>query len=157
MPFRIASAPVPDRKKYQRRMLPSRRCRKCVRQEGIPLPDALIHDAGGNAEVLTDERCYIRELLNDPRVPETSLALARVDPGVTTKWHRVSVHEWYVIKEGRGRMWVGDQPPFDVGPGDSVSIPPGTPQRIENIGAGSLAFHCICQPRFRDKVYESLE
>lgn len=121
------------------------------------MPHTLIDNGGGNAEVLTDERCYIRELLNDPRVPETSLARARVDAGVTTKWHRVRVHEWYVITEGHGRMWVGGRPPFDVGPGDSVSIPPGTPQRIENTGAGALVFHCVCQPRFRDAVYESLE
>lgn len=121
------------------------------------MPHTLIDDAGSDAEVFTNERCYILELLNDPRVPETSLALARVDPGVTTKWHRVSVHEWYVIAEGRGRMSVGNAPAFDVGPGDSVSIPPGTPQRIENTGSSALLFHCICQPRFRQEVYESLE
>ena len=121
------------------------------------MPHPLIDDGGSGAEVFTDERCYILELLNDPRVPETSLALARVDPGITTKWHRVSVHEWYVIAEGRGRMSVGDAPAFDVGPGDSVSIPPGTPQRIENTGSSALLFHCICQPRFRKEVYESLE
>ena len=121
------------------------------------MPHILIDGGGSDAEVFTDERCHIRELLNDPRVPETSLALARVAPGVTTKWHRVSVHEWYVIAAGRGRMWVGERPPFEVGPGCSVSIPPGAPQRIENIGEDPLIFHCICQPRFRDAVYECLE
>ena len=121
------------------------------------MPHPLIDDSGSGTEVLTDERCQIREMLNDPRVPETSLALARVDPGITTKWHKVSVREWYVIAEGHGLMWVGDEAPFEVGPGASVSIPSGTPQRIENIGSGPLIFHCICQPRFREDIYEALE
>ena len=118
---------------------------------------ALIADCGSNSEVLTEERCYIRELLNDPRVPETSLALARVDPGVTTALHRVSVDEWYVIVDGEGLMVVGDDAPFAVGAGDAVAIPCGTPQCITNTGNSALTFHCICHPRFLPECYERLE
>lgn len=108
-------------------------------------------------EVLTRERCYIRERLNDASVPEISLADCRVTPGVTTERHRLTVDEWYVITEGRGLMEVGEEPPVPVGPGDTVVIPRGTPQRIRNTGKGDLRFECICVPRFSPACYEGLE
>ena len=112
--------------------------------------------ANDDAEHWTEERCHIREVLNDPRVPQVSLAEARVEPGVTTERHRVTVSEWYVIRDGCGLMEVGNAAPFAVGPGDTVCIPPGTPQRITNTGDTDLRFECICTPRFRPEVYETV-
>jgi mannose-6-phosphate isomerase-like protein (cupin superfamily) len=112
----------------------------------------------GNAEeILTSERCHIRELLNDPRVPETSLAETRVAAGVTTELHRLSVAEWYVVREGHGLMEVGGADPYPVAPGDVVAIPPQTSQRITNPGPGDLKFLCLCLPAFRPECYEALE
>ncbi len=108
-------------------------------------------------EVLTRERCYIREILNDPRVPQWSLAECRVAAGVTTELHRLTVDEWYVIVEGQGLMEVDRQMPVPVGPGDTVVIPRGSPQRISNSGDGELRFHCLCQPRFTVACYQALE
>ena len=34
-------------------------------------------------EFWTEERCYITELINDPKMPAFSLAIARVEPAVT--------------------------------------------------------------------------
>jgi mannose-6-phosphate isomerase-like protein (cupin superfamily) len=108
-------------------------------------------------EILTGERCYIRELLNDERVPETSLAEARVAPGVTTELHRLTVAEWYIIRAGEGLMTLAAGEPFAVGPGDVVAIPPQTPQQITNSGPVDLEFLCLCLPAFRPGCYESLE
>lgn len=108
-------------------------------------------------EILTRERCYIREILNDPRVPQWSLAECRVEKGVTTELHRLSVDEWYVIVEGEGVMEVDRQEPVAVGPGDTVAIPKGKAQRITNSGQGELRFQCLCLPRFTADCYESLE
>lgn len=108
-------------------------------------------------EVWTAERCYITELLNDAATPEVSLARCRVEPGVTTQWHRLSVAEWYVLEEGSGRMELGGAAPRHVGPGDVVAIPAGTAQRITNIGAADLVFQCVCLPRFTPSCYEALE
>jgi mannose-6-phosphate isomerase-like protein (cupin superfamily) len=58
-------------------------------------------------EVWTAERCYITELFNDDAWPEFSLARCRVEPGVTTQLHALSVHEVYVIEQGQGLMRVG--------------------------------------------------
>lgn len=110
------------------------------------------------AEVLTDERCYILELSNSPDDPEMSIARARVEPGVTTRWHRVADRlERYVILDGVGRMEIGDLPPQEVQAGDAVLIPPSVRQRIANTGTSDLVFLAICTPRFQPEAYEDVE
>lgn len=108
-------------------------------------------------EVWTDERCYVTELINDPDYPAQSLARCRVEPGVTTQLHSLSVLEWYVIESGRGRMQVGSGPAVDVAPGDTVRIPAGSEQRITNTGLEDLTFVCVCVPRFTPECYTSHE
>ena len=104
----------------------------------------------------TEERCTITELLNDPACPEVSLALARVDPGVTTRSHRVvGTVECYVILSGAGVVEIaGVTAP--VAPGDRVLIPAGVAQRITATGPDALTFHCVCTPRFRQENYRDL-
>jgi mannose-6-phosphate isomerase-like protein (cupin superfamily) len=109
-------------------------------------------------EYYTSERCHITELSNSTDDPELSIARARVEPGVTTRWHRLKgATERYVILEGRGRVEVGDLPPQEVQSGDVVLIPPETPQRITNLGSGDLIFLALCTPRFRRALYEELD
>lgn len=110
----------------------------------------------GRREFATSERCFITELLNHPTRPDVSLARARVTPGVVTELHALDVEETYVIEMGGGMMEVGGDR-FRVGPGDSVLIPQGVSQRIENDGVTDLVFLCLCQPRFRSEGYVSLE
>jgi len=110
------------------------------------------------AEVLTDERCHILELSNDDGDPAMSIARARVEPGVTTRWHRVrDTAERYVILDGTGLVEVGDWPPQEVQAGDVVMIPPSVRQRIANVGESDLVFLAICTPRFRPEAYEDAE
>jgi mannose-6-phosphate isomerase-like protein (cupin superfamily) len=111
----------------------------------------------GKPEVWTDERCYVSELVNDPAWPEFSLARCRVEPGVTTARHALSVHEVYLIQRGTGLMYLGDAAPFAVGPGDSVTIPKHAAQHIANTGDSDLVFACLCSPRFLQECYTSLE
>jgi len=108
-------------------------------------------------ETWTSERCFIMELLNDARQGEVSIAHTRVEPGVTTELHALSVAEWYVIKQGHGLMRVGDDAPFVVAPGDTVTIPKHVAQQITNTGHGDLCFLCVCAPRFSQECYTSLE
>lgn len=110
------------------------------------------------AEFDTDERCFVNELSNTSDDPEFSIARARVEAGVRTRWHRLhGTAERYVILEGSGRVEVGDLPPQDVGPGDVVLIPPLCRQRITNIGPGDLVFLNLCTPRFRREAYEDVD
>lgn len=108
-------------------------------------------------EFFTSEGCYIAELANSPDDPAVSIARARVEPGVTTRWHRVrDTAERYVILEGKGRAEVGELPPREVGPGDVVLVPPSCRQRIANIGSRDLVFLAVCSPRFRPEAYEEI-
>ena len=110
------------------------------------------------SEFYTSEKCYITELSNTPDDPDVSIAQARVEPGVTTCWHRLKgVVERYYILKGKGIMEVGDLPPQEVEVGDVVIIPAMCRQRIKNIGQDDLVFLAICSPRFIDDVYEDLE
>ncbi len=104
------------------------------------------------------EGCHILELLNTPEDPELSIARARVEPGITTRRHRLrGITERYLILQGTGVMEVGSLPPKEVRPGDVVYIPPGCPQRIRNSGTEDLIFLALCTPRFQPDSYEDLE
>ena len=110
------------------------------------------------SEFYTPEKCYIIELSNTPADPDVSIARARVEPGITTRWHRVvDTAERYVILEGKGLVEVGTLAPQEVGPGDVVLIPPSCAQRISNVGSNDLIFLAICSPRFRLEAYEDIE
>lgn len=117
----------------------------------------IIHNKS-TPEYFFEERCHITEWWNSPDDNEISIARARVEPGVTTRLHRLrGITERYVIIEGRGRVEVGTTHPAEVGPGDIVVIPPELPQRITNIGLSNLVFLAICTPRFTPSAYEDIE
>ncbi|TNE60151.1 MAG: cupin domain-containing protein [Alphaproteobacteria bacterium] len=113
--------------------------------------------SANSREFLTRERCHITELFNVPEAPDASLARARVEPGVTTELHALSVHERYIIEQGTGLMDLAEAEDFMVGPGDVIDIVPGRAQRITNTGAGDLIFLCLCTPRFEPECYQPLE
>lgn len=112
---------------------------------------------GNNQESWYRERCFIRELVNTPEIEEFSLAETRVEPGVRTELHKLDVNEWYVIRNGTGKMQVDGKPWFDVSPGDVIPIPANVSQRIENTGTDDLKFECVCLPRFTVAGYVPLE
>ena len=109
-------------------------------------------------EFFTAEGCYITELSNSDDDPALSIARARVEPGITTRWHRLTgIAERYYILSGRGYVEIGGLPPQDVTSGDTVLIPPMCRQRITNIGAEDLVFLAICSPRFVNDAYEDID
>ncbi len=113
--------------------------------------------AAGGGEFWTEERCFITELLNDAASPETSLAVARVEPGVTTQLHSLTgTSERYIVRKGHGRVEV-DGVTQELGPGDSAVIPADAAQRITNTGTEDLEFYCLCVPRFAPECYVNLE
>lgn len=109
-------------------------------------------------EVYLDHGCYLRELSNANQDPDVSIARARVEPGVTTRWHRLhGIVERYVILAGEGIVEIGDLEPTPVTAGDTVIIPPACPQRICNTDERDLLFLAICHPRFDPNAYEDTE
>ena len=110
-----------------------------------------------DSEFYTQERCHILEMSNSTADEALSIARARVEPGVTTAWHRVrDTAERYVILEGVGEVELRGRALEQVGAGDVVQIPPGHEQRISNTGNSDLVFLAICTPRFRAENYEEV-
>jgi mannose-6-phosphate isomerase-like protein (cupin superfamily) len=117
----------------------------------------IIHNRS-DSEYYFEEYCFITEWWNSPFDQEVSVAQARVEPGITTRLHRLKdVTERYIILEGKGLVEVGELAPTEVRPGDVVIIPPGTPQRITNIADSDLIFLAICTPRFTKDAYEDID
>jgi mannose-6-phosphate isomerase-like protein (cupin superfamily) len=110
-----------------------------------------------NREFFIEEECYINELSNSENDNETSIAKARVKPGVSTHWHKLEgITERYIIIEGEGTVEIGEIKQ-KVGPYDAVIIPPNCRQRITNNGKNDLIFLIICSLRFISNAYMDLE
>ncbi len=108
---------------------------------------------------ITKDGSEIRELMH-PDVQGNqaqSLAEATVPPATRTVLHRhARTEELYHITAGTGLMTLGERR-FDVGPGDTVCIAPGTPHCIENTGVEPLRILCACSPAYSHGDTELLE
>lgn len=102
----------------------------------------------------------LRELLHPDRDyrfhGRYSLAHAVLGPGKSSLRHRLETDEVYYVLSGHGVVHIDDAA-VDVEPGDSIDIPPGSVQWIENIGSGDLAFLCIVDPAWKAEDEEVLE
>jgi mannose-6-phosphate isomerase-like protein (cupin superfamily) len=104
-------------------------------------------------EFYIEEGCFIIES-SDRSDPQMSIAIARVEPGVTTAFHYLDgIDERYLMISGKGGVEIGEMQPRVVKTGDVVYIPAGTRQRITNTGSDDLLFYCICTPPFDKKRY----
>jgi len=112
-----------------------------------------------DSEFYTPERCYITEMHNNDTDKDSSVARARVMPGVTTQLHALKdTDERYVILSGEGFVEVGSDFSANVGPLDVVYIPKDVSQRITNTSKDTdLIFLCVCSPRFQVNSYIDLE
>jgi len=62
-----------------------------------------------DAEFHTSEGCFITERSNSQDDPKLSIAQARVEPGVTTRWHLLhDIDERYCIISGEGLVEIGE-------------------------------------------------
>lgn len=99
---------------------------------------------------VTKDGSVIRELMH-PAVHGNraqSFAEAIVPVGGTTRLHRHGrSEEIYHFVAGTGRMTLGGEA-FEVAPGDTVAIPPGTPHCVENTGSEPLRILCACTPPY---------
>jgi mannose-6-phosphate isomerase-like protein (cupin superfamily) len=118
----------------------------------------IVKSLGGIAGFRAGDASSLKEILHPAKEPLKigySLAHASIGPGQRTLPHRLMSTEVYVIVEGRGRMRVGNEQ-ADVGTGDTIVIPPGEVQSIENLGPDGLAFLCIVDPAWRTEDEEVL-
>ena len=102
-------------------------------------------------EIRALDDTHVREILNpehDGRefVLGYSLAHATVAGNEASLPHRFkTASEVYYILKGRGLMHIDDEA-AEVGVGDTIYIPPGAVQFIENLTPESLEFLCMVSP-----------
>ncbi len=105
-------------------------------------------------EYYFQEGCYITESWNEPQDNAVSIARARVAANQTTKVHYLkNTDERYVVISGTGKVFLDNNAPQTVKPGDVVYISAGTHQSIKNEGSADLVFLAICNPRFTVECY----
>ncbi len=98
----------------------------------------------------TKDGSSIRELIHPAQhgPGAQSLAEARVAPGACTRLHRHwRSEEIYHVTAGAGRMRLGNAM-FEIRPGDSIRIRPGSAHRLENPGPAPLVVLCCCAPPY---------
>lgn len=108
---------------------------------------------------ITKDGSEIRELLHPDHhgVRNQSLAEAWVPVGTRTLLHRHHcAEEIYHVTAGTGWMTLGSET-FEVGPQDTILIPPGTPHCIEARGTTPLRILCCCSPAYAHDDTELLE
>ncbi len=110
-------------------------------------------------EFIAGDNSRLKEILN-PRKEKLkltySLAYAMVKPGKKTLRHRLKYTEVYFIMKGRGIMHINKKKE-NVNAGDTIYIPPGSIQYIENSGRKLLEFICIVEPAWQPECEEVLE
>ncbi len=98
----------------------------------------------------TADGSTIRELFGPVSTPAAnqSLAEATLAPGqATVRHHHRVTEEIYHLTAGTGVMEL-DGVTRDVGPGDTILIPPGAWHQITNTGDGELRLLCCCAPPY---------
>jgi mannose-6-phosphate isomerase-like protein (cupin superfamily) len=102
-------------------------------------------------EIIANDGCRLRELLHPERDSADisySLAVACIEPGKSTFRHALRQAEVYYVMHGIGRMHIGEEV-HEVQIGDTIYIPPGQAQWIDNIGENNLVFAAIVSPPWR--------
>ncbi|MBF0321024.1 MAG: cupin domain-containing protein [Nitrospirae bacterium] len=98
----------------------------------------------------TKDGSEIRELMH-PQVhgnKHQSLAEAIVKINGQTSLHKhLLTEELYHVTAGRGLMALGDEV-FEVSPGDTICIEPGTPHTLKNTGNVPLKILCCSVPPY---------
>ncbi|MEM3112669.1 MAG: cupin domain-containing protein [candidate division WOR-3 bacterium] len=110
-------------------------------------------------EFTAGDNSKLREILNPKKEGlklNYSLAYAQVKPKKRTLKHRLKYTEVYFIINGKGMMHI-DRKKRIVKSKDTIYIPPGAVQFIENIGTQPLEFLCVVNPAWEPKCEEVLE
>ena len=99
---------------------------------GAPTPDPLGREQ--------DERPWGTYLVLDDTADDHKVKRIVVRPGrrLSYQQHARRSEHWFVV-QGRARVTL-DGTDLEIGPGDAVDVPSGTPHRIENVGDGDKVF-----------------
>jgi len=100
------------------------------------------------AEFVAGDATHLREILhphNDPVDIGYSIAHAYIKPGESSLPHRLIGSEVYHFIAGKGIIYINKENQV-IQSGDTVYVPPGGLQFVENTGEDDLIFICIVEP-----------
>lgn len=110
-------------------------------------------------EFIAGDNSKLKEIINPKKEGlnvRYSLAYAKVLKNKKTLKHRLKYSEVYFIIAGSGVMHINKEKKT-VKSGDTIYIPPGSIQFIENKGELPLEFLCIVDPAWEPECEEILE
>lgn len=114
----------------------------------------LVIRSAENRPFVAGDGSLLREILHPGKKPvdiRFSLAHATVRPDEKTVRHVLECAEVYYILSGRGLMHV-DNETEGIGKDDTIYIPPGHSQFIENTAQEDLEFLCIVDPAWQPAI-----
>ena len=104
--------------------------------------------------IIAGDRSLLKEILHPDKLAvdiRYSLAYASVEPQSSTLPHALEYTEVYYIVRGRGRIHI-DNETKEVSETDTIYIPPGAVQFIENPEQQDLEFLCIVDPAWQSHI-----
>ncbi|HEY8110661.1 MAG TPA: cupin domain-containing protein [Candidatus Nitrosotenuis sp.] len=84
-----------------------------------------------------------------------SVSQCTVEPGKSSKPHKLKSSEIYFVLKGRGILHIDDES-SDIIESQAAYVPPSSRQFIENTGNVDLEFLCIVEPAWKqeDEIIE---
>ena len=111
-------------------------------------------------EIVAGDHTKLRELLHPDRgylfEGRYSLAHAVLEPGNSSRPHRLKSSEIYFVLSGEAEMHI-DSDAAPIRSGEAVVIPAGSVQRIRNTGGVPFVFLCIVDPAWRPEDEDILD
>ena len=112
----------------------------------------LVRKLSGTVSFEAGDGSMLREILHpDKQAVKLGYSLAWATVKKETYPHTLKYAEVYHIIKGRGRMHVNSEV-REVVATDTVYIPPGAVQYIENTGEAELEFLCIVDPAWQPEI-----
>ncbi len=99
-------------------------------------------------EFVAGDATHLREIFhphNDPIKLGYSIAHAYIKPSKSSLPHQLSGSEVYHFIAGKGVIHI-DEKSQAIQQGDTIYVPPGSLQFVENTGKENLIFICIVEP-----------
>ncbi len=99
-------------------------------------------------EFVAGDATHLREILhpkNDAVQLGYSIAHAYIKPNESSLPHRLTGSEVYYILAGEGIIHINEESQT-IQQGDTIYVPPGGMQYVENTGKENLIFLCIVEP-----------
>lgn len=109
----------------------------------------LLKSLKNTPQFVAGDKTLLREVLH-PKNEDIDLPYS-IAHAIIKKGERSIPHilqkstEVYLFLEGNGRAWI-DGTPTDVQAGDTLLMPVGVEQYVENTGTSNLRFFCIVSP-----------